>query len=141
MDSARASVSSGATVSGASAALKITCNATKSVAAILANPMRQKIEVFSDFDSSDGIFAEHRASTIQEILKQTQSPVRVLVVWEPMLSTDWSRPSGMVQRKGPATIPRMELSPRRRARVSTRLGVRLQPLRLRPLAFSIRLLA
>jgi len=24
-------------------------------------------------------------------------PIRVLVVWEPMLSTDWSRPSGMVQ--------------------------------------------
>src|SRR5436190_20001347 len=37
------------------------------------------------------------ASAIQETLKQTQSPVRVLVVWEPMLPTDWARPSGMVQ--------------------------------------------
>ena len=25
--------------------------------------------------------------------------VRVLVVWEPMLPTDWSKPSGMVQRR------------------------------------------
>src|SRR5712692_84403 len=38
------------------------------------------------------------ASAIQEILKQTHSvPIRVLVVWEPILPTDWSRPSGMVQ--------------------------------------------
>ena len=31
-------------------------------------------------------------------MKQNQSAaVRVLVVWEPMLPTDWARPSGMVQ--------------------------------------------
>jgi hypothetical protein len=35
---------------------------------------------------------------VEEILKQHQSArLRVLVVWEPMLPTDWSRPSGMVQ--------------------------------------------
>lgn len=34
---------------------------------------------------------------MEQILKQVNSPVRVLVVWEPMLPTDWSRPSGMVQ--------------------------------------------
>ena len=33
----------------------------------------------------------------EEILKQVHAPIRVLVVWEPMLPTDWSRPSGMVQ--------------------------------------------
>jgi hypothetical protein len=33
-------------------------------------------------------------------LKQNQSTaIRVLVVWEPMLPTDWSKPSGMVQRR------------------------------------------
>ena len=33
-----------------------------------------------------------------EILKQNPSvAVRVLVVWEPMLPTDWSRPGGLVQ--------------------------------------------
>ena len=38
------------------------------------------------------------SSAIEEILKQNQpAAVRVLVVWEPMLPTDWSRPSGMVQ--------------------------------------------
>lgn len=38
------------------------------------------------------------ASAIEEILKQNQpTAVRVLVVWEPMLPTDWSKPSGMVQ--------------------------------------------
>jgi len=32
------------------------------------------------------------------LLNQTHSlPIRVLVVWEPILPTDWSRPSGMVQ--------------------------------------------
>ena len=32
------------------------------------------------------------------MLKQNRAAsVRVLVVWEPMLPTDWSRPSGMVQ--------------------------------------------
>jgi hypothetical protein len=31
------------------------------------------------------------------MLKQNYSlPIRVLVVWEPMLSTDWSKPSGFV---------------------------------------------
>jgi hypothetical protein len=38
------------------------------------------------------------SSAIEEILRQNQSAaIRVLVVWEPMLPTDWSRPSGMVQ--------------------------------------------
>jgi hypothetical protein len=38
------------------------------------------------------------ASAIENLLKQTRSlPIRVLVVWEPILPTDWSRPSGMVQ--------------------------------------------
>ena len=38
------------------------------------------------------------SSAIEEILKQNQSAgVRVLVVWEPMLPTDWSRPSGRVR--------------------------------------------
>ena len=34
---------------------------------------------------------------MEQVLKQVQSPIRVLVVWEPMLPTDWSRPGGMVQ--------------------------------------------
>lgn len=34
---------------------------------------------------------------MEQVLKQVKSPIRVLVVWEPMLPTDWSRPSGMVQ--------------------------------------------
>lgn len=34
---------------------------------------------------------------MDQVLKQVNSPIRVLVVWEPMLPTDWSRPSGMVQ--------------------------------------------
>ena len=34
------------------------------------------------------------ASAIQDILNQTQStPVRVFVVWEPMLPADWSSPT------------------------------------------------
>lgn len=38
------------------------------------------------------------SSAIEEILKQNRSAsVRVLVVWEPMLPSDWSKPSGMVQ--------------------------------------------
>jgi hypothetical protein len=38
------------------------------------------------------------SSAIEELLKQNQSvDVRVLVVWEPMLPTDWMRPSGRVQ--------------------------------------------
>lgn len=38
------------------------------------------------------------SSAIEEILKQNRSAdLRVLVVWEPMLPTDWSRPSGRVQ--------------------------------------------
>jgi len=38
------------------------------------------------------------ASAIEKLLEQAHSlPIRVLVVWEPMLPTDWSRPSGMVQ--------------------------------------------
>ena len=38
------------------------------------------------------------SSAIEEILKQNRSAaVHVLVVWEPMLPTDWSKPSGMVQ--------------------------------------------
>jgi len=32
------------------------------------------------------------------LLEQAHSlPIRVLIVWEPILPTDWSRPSGMVQ--------------------------------------------
>jgi len=31
------------------------------------------------------------------MLTRVNSPIRVLVVWEPMLPTDWSRPGGMVQ--------------------------------------------
>jgi hypothetical protein len=34
---------------------------------------------------------------MEQMLKQVHAPIRVLVVWEPMLPTDWSRPSGMVQ--------------------------------------------
>ena len=34
---------------------------------------------------------------MEQVLKQVNSPLRVLVVWEPMLPTDWSRPGGMVQ--------------------------------------------
>jgi len=35
---------------------------------------------------------------MEELLEQTHRlPIRVLVVWEPMLPTDWSRPSGMVR--------------------------------------------
>ena len=34
---------------------------------------------------------------MERILEQVKSPIRVLVVWEPMLPTDWSRPSGMVE--------------------------------------------
>lgn len=38
------------------------------------------------------------SSAVEEILKQNQSAdVHVLVVWEPMLPTDWARPSGRVQ--------------------------------------------
>jgi hypothetical protein len=38
------------------------------------------------------------ASAIEKLLEQTHSlPIRVLVVWEPILPTDWLRPSGMVQ--------------------------------------------
>ena len=37
------------------------------------------------------------ASAIEEMLTRVKSPIRVLVVWEPMLPTDWSRPGGMVQ--------------------------------------------
>ena len=38
------------------------------------------------------------ASAIEKWLEQARSlPIRVLVVWEPILPTDWSRPSGMVQ--------------------------------------------
>ncbi len=37
------------------------------------------------------------SSAIEAILKQNQSlPIRVLVVWEPMLPTDWSKPSGFI---------------------------------------------
>jgi hypothetical protein len=39
---------------------------------------------------------------MEEMLKQNQSAdVRVLVVWEPMLPTDWSKPSGRVQSRVP----------------------------------------
>ncbi|MGB8064432.1 MAG: hypothetical protein WCF26_21265 [Candidatus Sulfotelmatobacter sp.] len=34
---------------------------------------------------------------MEQVLKHVKSPIRVLVVWEPMLPTDWSRPGGMVQ--------------------------------------------
>ena len=38
------------------------------------------------------------SSAIEKLLEKTHAmPIRVLVVWEPMLPTDWSRPSGMVQ--------------------------------------------
>jgi hypothetical protein len=38
------------------------------------------------------------ASAIEAVLKQNrETRVRVLVVWESMLPTDWARPSGMVQ--------------------------------------------
>jgi hypothetical protein len=38
------------------------------------------------------------ASAIEKLLEQRHTlPIRILVVWEPMLPTDWSRPSGMVQ--------------------------------------------
>jgi hypothetical protein len=38
------------------------------------------------------------ASAIEKLLEQARRlPIRVLVVWEPILPTDWSRPSGMVQ--------------------------------------------
>lgn len=38
------------------------------------------------------------SSAIEKWLEQEHSlPIRVLVVWEPILPTDWSRPSGMVQ--------------------------------------------
>jgi hypothetical protein len=38
------------------------------------------------------------ASAIEKLLEQGRSlPIRVFVVWEPMLPTDWSRPSGIVQ--------------------------------------------
>jgi len=44
------------------------------------------------------------ASAIEKLLEQTHRlPIRVLVVWEPMLPTDWSRPSGMVQSRIPDT--------------------------------------
>jgi hypothetical protein len=37
-------------------------------------------------------------TAIESLLKQNRdTAVRVLVVWEPMLATDWSHPSGMVQ--------------------------------------------
>lgn len=38
------------------------------------------------------------ASAIEKLLEQKHAlPIRVLVVWEPILPTDWSRPSGMVE--------------------------------------------
>jgi hypothetical protein len=38
------------------------------------------------------------ASAIEKLLEQAHRlPIRVFVVWEPMLPSDWSRPSGMVQ--------------------------------------------
>jgi hypothetical protein len=37
------------------------------------------------------------SSAVEELLKQNHSlAIRVLVVWEPMLPTDWSKPSGFV---------------------------------------------
>lgn len=40
------------------------------------------------------------SSAIEDILEHNPLlSVRVLVVWEPMLPTDWMRPSGMVQRR------------------------------------------
>ena len=45
---------------------------------------------------------DSQASAIEQMLRQEQSAgVRVLVVWEPMLPTDWSRPSGLVQSRIP----------------------------------------
>jgi hypothetical protein len=36
-------------------------------------------------------------AAIQQVLDRDRSPVRVLVVWEPMLLIDWSKPGGMIQ--------------------------------------------
>jgi hypothetical protein len=47
------------------------------------------------------------ASAIEKLLEKTRSvPIRVFVVWEPILATDWSRPSGAVQSRisDPRTI-------------------------------------
>jgi len=38
---------------------------------------------------------------MEQVLTHVKSPIRVLVVWEPMLPTDWSRPGGFVQSRIP----------------------------------------
>ena len=49
---------------------------------------------------SDKNTCHEASSAVEQILKQNHSDhLRVFVVWEPMLPTNWFRPSRLVQRR------------------------------------------